>query len=335
MNGTEAVVAAVIAFVITAVSGIWFIPYLRRLKFGQSIKEIGPVWHKGKQGTPNIGGVMFIAGITIAFVVILICSNGGKEAPAEVKRLSGGFIMALAFGIVGFMDDYTKVVKKRNLGLTARQKMLLQLLIGCVYLGYEYLSGNRGTTMTVPFIGTQLQLGVFYWPVALIAIVGTVNSVNLTDGIDGLASSVTTVVAAALMLSSKIMGDTSFAALSASLAGGCLGFLVWNLHPAKVFMGDTGSLFLGGLVSAIAFGIGQPLLLVPFGIVYICETLSDIIQIISFKTTGKRVFKMSPIHHHFEMSGWSEMKIVSVFTFTTVVFSALGVIWLALYMGIY
>lgn len=333
MTGTGAVIAAVVSFLVTSASGIWLIPYLKRLKFGQNINTIGPVWHKAKQGTPTMGGLMFICGIVVAFFVILLFPEKQTNMGTEHIRIAGGLIMALVFGFIGFLDDYIKVVKKRNLGLTPGQKMLLQLLAGSIYLAYVYLTGGQGTTMIVPFLGVEWQLGIFYWPLALFIIVGTVNSVNLTDGIDGLAASVTTVTAVALLLSSKLVGSLGFASFSAALAGGCLGFLVWNAHPAKVFMGDTGSLFLGGMICAIAFGIGQPLLLVPFGMIYIFEAMSDIIQVTSFKTTGKRVFKMAPIHHHFEMSGWSENKIVIVFTCTAAAFSALGVLWLLFYMG--
>lgn len=332
MTSMGAVVAAIISFAVTSVLGIWFIPFLKKLKYGQSIKEIGPVWHKSKQGTPTMGGVMFIIGITVAVVTVLLMSNVFKFELLrnERRNIIYGMLMAFMFGIIGFADDYIKVVKKRNLGLTAKQKFLLQLLAGAIYLALVFFSGQRGTTMMLPFTGITLNFGIFYWPIALFIIVGAVNAVNLTDGVDGLAASVTTMVALALMLSSKIMMCTGFAAISAALAGGCLGFLIWNLHPAKVFMGDTGSLFLGGMICAVAFGIGQPLLLIPFGIIYIIEVLSDIIQVISFKTRGKRVFKMAPIHHHFEMSGWSEMKIVAVFTAVTAVCSAGGVAWLML-----
>lgn len=335
MTGMGAVIAAIISFVITSIIGIFLIPFLKKLKYGQSIKEIGPTWHKAKQGTPTIGGIMFIVGIVIAVLFLLAFSGSFDfgEIHNERPRIVSGMFMALMFGLIGFADDYIKVVKKRNLGLTARQKLLLQIIAAGLYLIIEYTSGNQGTAMLVPFTSLQLHLGIFYWPVALFIIVGTVNAVNLTDGIDGLAASVTTVVAIAFMFSSKIVGYTAFAAVSAALAGGCLGFLVWNFHPAKVFMGDTGSLFLGGIICAIAFGIGQSLLLVPFGIIYIIEALSDIIQVISFKSTGKRVFKMAPIHHHFELSGWSEMKIVTVFTLTTAVFSICGVLWLWFFIG--
>ncbi|HEX2937668.1 MAG TPA: phospho-N-acetylmuramoyl-pentapeptide-transferase [Ruminiclostridium sp.] len=331
MTGMGAVVAAVLSFAVTSALGIVLIPYLRKLKYGQSIKEIGPVWHKSKQGTPVMGGLMFIIGIVISVAVILIFAGDFmfQMRDNERSRLIYGVLMALMFGFIGFSDDYIKVVKKRNLGLTAKQKFLLQVFAAVIFLVLEFVTGLRGTSMMVPFTNITLNLGIAFWPVALFIIVGTVNSVNLTDGVDGLAASVTTVVALALMLSAKIMMSTAFAAVAAALAGGCLGFLIWNFHPAKIFMGDTGSLFLGGLICAIAFGIDQPLLLIPFGIIYIVETMSDIIQVISFKSTGKRVFKMAPIHHHFEMSGWSEVKIVTVFTCVTIVFSIAGVAWLA------
>jgi phospho-N-acetylmuramoyl-pentapeptide-transferase len=332
MTSMGAVVAAVVAFTVTSILGIWMIPYLRRLKYGQSIKEIGPVWHKAKQGTPVMGGLLFIIGIVLAVAVVLVFAQSFQFELMrnERKKVVYGLLMALMFGLIGFADDYIKVIKKRNLGLTAKQKFLLQILAGVIFLALEYSAGDQGTSMMLPFTAVNIPLGVFYYPVSLFIIVGAVNAVNLTDGIDGLAASVTTVVAVALMLSSKIMLNTCFAAVSAALAGGCLGFLVWNFHPARIFMGDTGSLFLGGLICAVAFGIGAPLLLVPFGIVYICEVLSDIIQVISFKSTGRRVFKMAPIHHHFELSGWSEMKIVVVFTAVTLVFSAAGIVWLFL-----
>jgi phospho-N-acetylmuramoyl-pentapeptide-transferase len=339
MEGFGAVLTACIAFFVTAISGFFIIPVLKRLKFGQSINKIGPVWHKFKQGTPIMGGIMFVIGILAAmlvFALVVAATGSGSDIPHEYSRIAGGVFMALAFGFIGFMDDYIKVVKKRNLGLTARQKLAMQLLVGSAFLVIEYLSGNQGTTFILPFINITLNFGFFYWPIALIFIVGMVNAVNLTDGIDGLAGSVTFIVAIALMLCSRIVELSGFAALSAALAGSCLGFLVWNMHPAKVFMGDTGSMFLGGMICAIAFGTGYslfPLLLVPLGIIYLIEMFSVIIQIISFKTTGKRVFKMSPIHHHYEMSGWSEVKIVAVFSVITLIFSLVTVIWLAYYMG--
>ncbi|MDR3552938.1 MAG: phospho-N-acetylmuramoyl-pentapeptide-transferase [Clostridia bacterium] len=333
MSGLGAVTAAVIAFIVTALLGTAVIPMLKRLKFGQSIRDVGPVWHKNKQGTPTMGGFMFIIGILVAiggFLLVAAATNTLSDiSKQEAARLTGGVFMALAFGFIGFMDDYIKVVKKRNLGLNVSQKLVLQFTVAALYLLIEYISGRQGTMFVVPFFNWQWQLGIFYWPLSLILIVGIVNAVNLTDGVDGLCASVTFVAALGLMLCSRLAGLEGHAALAAALAGGCLGFLVWNLHPAKVFMGDTGSLFLGGMLCAIAFGIDYPLLLLPVGILYLIEMFSVIIQVISFKTTGKRVFKMSPIHHHFELSGWSEMKIVAIFSLVTLAFTAASVIWMA------
>lgn len=233
--------------------------------------------------------------------------------------------MALAFGAVGFLDDYIKVVKHRNLGLTARQKYLMQLVIGVFYLVMLYIAGDRSTAVAVPFLGT-LELGPFYYLLAMIIITGFVNAVNLTDGLDGLSSSVTFVYAVVFLVIAGILQFGQASVIAAALAGGTLGFLVWNFYPAKVFMGDTGSLFLGGLVVALAFQVGMPLLLVFAGVVFWCEAFSVIIQVCYFKAThGKRLFKMSPIHHHFEMCGWSEVKIVSVFALVGLLGGALAV----------
>ena len=321
MNFIALLVTVVSAFLITSVIGMWLIPFLRRLHFGQTILDIGPAWHKSKQGTPTMGGIMFIAGITIAilagWLTLELSEQGVVDASAAGSfYLWGGLLMALAFGLIGFLDDYISVVKKQNLGLKAGQKSLAQLLVAVVYLAAQQIFAPT-TSFWLPFIG-DLDIGIFYYPLMLFIIVGTVNAVNLTDGIDGLDASVTMVAAMGFMVIASIAGFSQMNLLAAALAGGCLGFLVWNFHPAKVFMGDTGSLFLGGMVVALAFGLRRPLLLVFIGIVYVVETLSDIIQIGSVKLTGKRVFKMAPIHHHFEMSGWSEVKIVAVFSAVTV-----------------
>ena len=232
--------------------------------------------------------------------------------------------MALAFGFVGFVDDYIKVVKKRNLGLKARQKLVMQFLIAIAYIVTLYLCGDRSTVVVFPLLG-QVDFGLFYYPLIVIGIVGFVNAVNLTDGIDGLAASVTFVAAIIYMIIASLLRFDSITVLSTALAGACLGFLTWNFYPAKVFMGDLGSMFLGGMVVALGMGIGLPILLIPIGIIYICEELSVVIQVLSVKLTGKRVFKMSPIHHHFEMCGWSEVKIVLVFSLTALVFGAFAV----------
>lgn len=322
MNFIALLVTVVSAFLITSVIGMWLIPFLRRLHFGQTILDIGPAWHKSKQGTPTMGGIMFIAGITIAILAGWLTLELSEQGVADASAagsfyLWGGLLMALAFGLIGFLDDYISVVKKQNLGLKAGQKSLAQLLVAVVYLAVQQIFAPT-TSFWLPFIG-DLDIGIFYYPLMLFIIVGTVNAVNLTDGIDGLDASVTMVAAMGFMVIASIAGFSQMNLLAAALAGGCLGFLVWNFHPAKVFMGDTGSLFLGGMVVALAFGLRRPLLLVFIGIVYVVETLSDIIQIGSVKLTGKRVFKMAPIHHHFEMSGWSEVKIVAVFSAVTAV----------------
>ncbi|MEG1994765.1 MAG: phospho-N-acetylmuramoyl-pentapeptide-transferase, partial [Oscillospiraceae bacterium] len=307
MTFTHILVTAVTAIAFTSILGIWLIPFLRKLKYGQTILEIGPSWHKNKQGTPTMGGIMFVFGILVASIAGMatyILGNNGElsESSLKITKLVVSLVMAIAFGLVGFIDDYIKVVKKQNLGLTARQKSLFQITVAVVYLAALYALGDTSTTFIIPFIG-QFDFGILYYPVCVFIIVGCVNAVNLTDGIDGLASSVTFVSAISLFVMSALLYNEGMKILSIALAGGCLGFLIWNFHPAKVFMGDTGSLFLGGIVVAIAFGLGLPFILIFVGIIYIIETLSVILQVISFKTTGKRIFKMSPIHHHFEMSG--------------------------------
>ena len=325
---------ALLAFGITSLMGFWLIPLLRKVKYGQTILDIGPVWHKNKQGTPTMGGFLFIAGVLVAVTIgyLVYMSVGGGESeisPIFGARLFAGMVMAMAFAFLGFVDDYIKVVKKRNLGLTAGQKMVMQILIAAIYLVILYLAGDTSTVLRIPFIGS-LDLGLFYYPVALfILIVGTVNAVNLTDGFDGLAGSVTFVAALGFMIIAALLSIYEMQLLAVAVAGAMLGFLVWNFHPAKVFMGDTGSMFLGGLVVAMGFGLGLPFLIAMIGIIYLIETLSVMLQVASFKLTGKRIFKMSPIHHHFEMSGWGEVKIVSVFSLITAVGCALAVWWVA------
>lgn len=333
MDGLLPIVAAITAFVVTALLGRIIIPYLHKLKYGQTILDIGPNWHKAKQGTPTMGGVMFIIGILVAAVVAVTVAlmDGTSGFFQEITSVSpqkriylvrvfAGLLMALSFAVVGFIDDYIKVVKKRNLGLTARQKTLLQLLIAAAYLTTLALQGDTFTD--IPFLGRidcSSGVGLLYWPIALFFIYGFVNAVNLTDGIDGLCSSVTAVVAAFFMLSSGVLKLYGLNVLAALCLGGCAGFLLWNAHPAKVFMGDTGSLFLGGLVVAMAFASGMPIVLLLAGVVYLMEALSVVLQVAYYKRTKKRIFKMTPIHHHFEMSGWSENKIVAVFCLVTLV----------------
>ncbi len=330
--GLWTLLTAAISFGISALLGKYLIPYLHKLNFGQTILDIGPKWHEKKQGTPTMGGIMFIVAICITTIVsvslfIAFGSNFFEMYLPDMSRQSvfiyAGLGMALCYGLVGFLDDYIKVVKKRNLGLTAVQKLALQFGIAAIYL-IVLASFGFGTETVIPFIGT-VDLGFFYYIIAAIVIVGIVNAVNLTDGVDGLNGSVTFFACLAFMLIASLLSYLGVTAMSAAVAGGCLGFLVWNFHPAKVFMGDTGSLFLGGIVCAIAFALNMPILLLPIGIIYLCEMFSVMIQVTYFKLThGKRLFKMSPIHHHFEMCGWSEVKIVAVFSLVTVIFGAIA-----------
>ncbi|MBE6900453.1 MAG: phospho-N-acetylmuramoyl-pentapeptide-transferase [Ruminococcaceae bacterium] len=316
-------IIAFVAFVIAALSGHWLIPVLKKLNFGQSILEIGPNWHKNKEGTPTMGGIMFIFGILAASCLAFFFL---ADAPATEKiRYGSGLAMALGYGLLGFIDDYTKIVRKQNEGLTAKQKLIGQVLLAVMFLVGLQISGTLSTTLIIPFIG-QLDVGFFYYPIAVFIIVGASNAVNLTDGIDGLCSSVTFVCACGFIVMAAILKNTAMGFMAAALAGGCAGYFIWNCHPARVFMGDTGSLFLGGMVCALAFGLNIPLILVFAGIIYVIETLSDIIQIGSYKIRKKRVFKMAPIHHHFEMSGWSEWKIVIVFCLVGAIGAAISVL---------
>ena len=326
------IIAAVVAFIITAASGYFVLPVLKKLNFGQTILEDGPKWHQKKQGTPTMGGVIIIVGVVMAFAVACIYAATAKvgfyyEAPVKLPIVLASIGLAIAMGGIGFLDDYIKVVKKRNLGLTARQKTILQLLTAAVYLIVLSLSGMK--TTWIPFVGEvdiTSGFGLIFWVIALFFIYGFINAVNLTDGVDGLASSVTLVACCGLMIVAGLIATSGANFLAAAVAGACVGFLVWNSHPAKMFMGDTGSLFLGGAVVGVSFCTGRPILLILIGIVYLCEALSVIIQVAYYKKTKKRIFKMTPIHHHFEMCKWSEEKIVFVFSAVTFIFSLIAVL---------
>ena len=327
-----------IAMGITALSGFWLIPFLRRLKYGQTILDIGPNWHKSKEGTPTMGGIMFILGITVAVVVGFPLSEGsGVGGYFDLQqvmntRLIAGLLMSLGFMAIGFADDYVKVSKKQNLGLTARQKLVFQFVIAAGYLAALYMSGDTSTLVIIPVLG-QLNLHIFYWPLAMLGIVYMVNSVNITDGLDGLLGSITLFAAMGFFAVALALGLIEMQMLSAAVIGGCIGFLIWNHYPAKVFMGDTGSMFLGGLICALTFGVGMPVLIIPIGFIYIVESLSVVLQVISFKTTGKRIFKMSPIHHHFEMLGYTENQIVMAFSVIAAVGSVLAAFYIFNYFG--
>lgn len=327
MSGMIPAIAALVAFLVCFFVGIPAIPLLKRLKFGQTIREEGPDWHKSKQGTPTMGGILIAIGVAAGVAVGMGISGAlGGDLSFEFglklnfTKLFAGLGLAFGMGLIGFFDDYIKVVKKRNLGLTASQKTVLQSLVTVAYLVSLLFAGLK--TTWIPFVGevnVVSGFGLIFWPIAFFFIYGFTNAVNLTDGIDGLASSVTLVVSIGFMLIAGTLGMLGCNIIAASLAGACIGFLTWNWHPAKIFMGDTGSMFLGGMVVALAFCIDRPIYLVLAGIIYLIEALSVMLQVFWFKRTGKRLFKMSPIHHHFEKSGWSEVKIVMVFSLITLV----------------
>ncbi|MDP4110179.1 MAG: phospho-N-acetylmuramoyl-pentapeptide-transferase [Bacillota bacterium] len=313
------------ALTISILIGGPIIHFLRKLKFGQKILEIGPKWHLSKQYTPTMGGIIFIISITATIFISDFVLNKSLDS-----RNIAVLAFAVAFAAIGFFDDLTKIRKKQNLGLTAIQKILLQISVASVFVAALRLYGYLTPNLYIPFADIKLPLiwgvfGVF----AVFVIVGAVNAVNLTDGIDGLAASVTFVVSLFFAAVSKLLDIPSITVFSLALAGSLMGFLYYNFNPAKVFMGDTGALFLGGAVCGLAFACNMPLILIPVGIIYIAETLSDILQVSFFKLTGgRRLFKMAPLHHHLEMCGWSEKKIVAVFTIITAIFCILAFIGL-------
>ena len=312
----RAIISFIVAFAVTALVGRFLIPWLHALKAGQTIKEIGPKWHMNKQGTPTMGGIMFIVGIFIA-----ILAAGWQDFKAGDFSALIVFAFALVFGIIGFIDDFCKVKFHKNEGLTAAQKFLLQLAAAIVFVVLLRYTGHISNDLYIPFFNVTFNLPwVVYMIFAAFIIVGCVNSVNLTDGIDGLATGVTMPVMVFFVAAALTWSRCGVGVLSAAAFGGLCAFLIYNFHPAKVFMGDTGSLFLGGLVCGLAFALDIPLILILVGIIYICETMSDIIQVTYFKLThGKRIFRMAPLHHHLEMGGWSEVKLFTVFTAITAV----------------
>ena len=294
------------------------VPFLRALKAGQSIREVGPTWHNYKAGTPMMGGLMFI----FASLIILLL-NLSKMQDYTVFFV---MIMAMCFGFIGFLDDFTKMKYKRNLGLTSAQKAMLQLAMSAVFLYAMYKNGSMDTHLYIPFVNVSFMLHpIVYIFFAMFVMVGCDNAVNLTDGVDGLSSSVTLPVLVFFTAAAVKLGKWELALLPASLIGGLIAYLFYNWYPAKLFMGDTGSLFLGGVICGLAFALEMPLILILVGFVYICETLSVILQVTYFKLThGKRIFKMAPIHHHFEMCGWKETKVVVTFASVSVVMCILA-----------
>ena len=325
-------------FFVAFLLGYVVIPWLHKLKFGQTILDIGPSWHKNKQGTPTMGGILFMTGFIVAMAVALITDSvmGGDivagdslMAGAVKTKLYSGIIMAFAYAMIGFVDDYIKVVKKRNLGLTIKQKTLAQILVMGGYMFSLHMAG--ATYMFIPFVG-NVDTGWLFWVIGPVVMYCTVNAVNFTDGIDGLCASVTAVFALSGIIIAVLRGVFGVSILCSALLGSLLGYLIWNWNPAKVMMGDTGSMFLGGLVIATAYCLDMPWLILLTGIIYVIEFGSDVIQIAYFKAThGKRIFKMAPIHHHFEKCGWKEKKIVYVFSAINIIGSVAAV--LLIYFG--
>lgn len=314
MDYLQIVIPAAIAFLVTVVATPLIIPVLRRIKAGQSIREDGPQSHMVKSGTPTMGGVAIIVG------VLITCLTSG-ETTRDMLVILGAF---MAFGILGFLDDFVKVTMKRNLGLTAKQKLVLQILIAVVLAAYQSHFSVYETKIFVPFINENIDFGIWYIPFIAFVVVAMVNAVNLTDGLDGLASGVTLIVALFFAIVGSTYGSPTAALFCSAIAGACFGFLMFNKHPARVFMGDTGSLALGGGIAAAAI-IMNVVLILPFvGGVYVAEALSVVLQVASYKTRKKRIFKMAPLHHHFELSGWKETKVVAVFWLVTFILCAVS-----------
>ena len=313
--------AFIMSLAVTSAVGVMLIPALRRMNAGQTIRSDGPVWHSKKQGTPLMGGLMFIAGTALAFLAV-----GYNDLR------SGGFtqilvlIFSVLYALIGFFDDFKKAMHKQNMGLSALQKFIFQLIAACVFVILMKLSGILSTDLYIPFINVTVHVPEpVYYVFAAFVIVGTVNAVNITDGIDGLASGVSIPICVSFAAIAAAYGFAAQGVFASALAGGLVAFLFFNFHPAKIFMGDTGSLFLGGAICAMAFALDIPLILVPIGVVFLIETLSDIIQVTYFKLThGKRVFKMAPLHHHFEMCGWSEYKLFAVYTAVSAAFAVIS-----------
>ena len=311
-------ITAVVCCVLTGGIGYLLLPVLRALKAGQSIREVGPTWHNCKAGTPMMGGLMFMLGT----IVCILCNIPFVTDRAVYYVL----LLALCFGGIGFVDDFCKLKKKQNMGLNSLQKALLQLAVSALYIYALYRHGSMTTDLYIPFFDISITLHpVVYILFAMFVMVGCDNAVNLTDGVDGLCGSVTIPVMAFFTAASIGLGRYDLALFPACLTGGLIAYLFYNWHPAKVFMGDTGSLFLGGAVCAMSFALDMPLILILVGFVYIVETISVILQVGYFKAThGKRLFKMAPIHHHFEMCGWKEEKIVLTFTAVSAVMCVLA-----------
>ncbi len=327
-----------VGFSVSYLSGFGLIPFLHKLKFGQTILDIGPSWHKKKQGTPTMGGFLFIIGFAASLTVVLVTDKimggsiltKGRELQSDVihTKIFTGILFAAANGFIGFIDDYIKVVKKRNLGLTELQKTVLQLAVAVVYL-FTLAKFAGVNFMWIPYVGVYKNTFLF-WFVGIVAIYCTVNAANFTDGVDGLCASVTSVICVFFAATAALRQLTGLSIVCCALLGALLGFFVWNNNPARVMMGDVGSLFIGGMVASFAFTLDMPWIIIPIAVIYVIEFGSDILQIFYVKThNGKRLFKMAPLHHHYEMCGWSEKKICTVFSLISVVggVAALALVW--------
>lgn len=311
----------VIQILVAALTGLVLgpvvIPILKVLKFGQNVREDGPRSHLKKSGTPTMGGIIIL--ISLIAATLIVNKNFGSIYAVAI-------ITTIGYGLIGFLDDGIKIIKKRSLGLKAYQKIIGQVAFAIILALYAYHSSDVGSRLLVPFIGTYVDFGAWYIPFTVFVIVSITNAVNLTDGLDGLSSTVTMIVSLFFVFVCYGLNMDELSLFAAGIAGSCLGFLRYNSYPAQVFMGDTGSLALGGAVSALAV-LSRLTLFIPIvGIIYVAEALSDVLQVGSYKLTGKRIFKMAPLHHHFELSGWHETKVVSVFGIVTVLFCLIGIL---------
>lgn len=317
---TEALLVAFSVFVLSTVVLYFLIPVLRAKKIGQTIYELGPSWHMDKQGVPTMGGIGFIPPflLVLAVFAVLYLIKAGAASSSVLIPFALTLMLAVANAAIGFVDDYCKLLKKQNQGLTAWQKLLLQLVFAAAYVAMMAITGNLHTDLTIPFTHFTLQLGWLAYPAYIIVIAGFVNATNLTDGLDGLASGITAVVTLFLSVMAVLTAQGSMGVISAALFGAVCAFLLFNHHPARVFMGDTGSLFIGGVLMGCAFMAHMEVLVIIAGFVYVAEMLSSLLQIVYFKLThGKRLFKMAPLHHHFEKCGWKEVPIVILFSAVT------------------
>lgn len=317
-------ITLILAFAIGVILSPLFIPFLRRMKFGQYIREEGPKSHQKKAGTPTMGGVIIVVALALA---IIYEASRHSLMTSEIGLL---LFLTLAYGIIGFLDDFIKVVMKRNLGLNSKQKLLAQIVVAIIF-ELVYLKMNGPTSLSIPGTHLDLQLSWGYFILVIIMLLGTSNGTNLTDGMDGLLAGTAAIAFGAFAIIAFYQNYIDVALFCMGFAGSLLGFLVFNAHPAKVFMGDTGSLAIGGALAGVSILTNSEILLIVIGGVYVIETLSVMIQVVSFKTTGKRVFKMSPLHHHYELSGWSEWRIVSTFWIVSLIFAVIGIytkVWL-------